>query len=57
MEVCLRQTLPVIEHYAARGVLQRVDGDQPIEAVRAQLRAAAESVSLPSQSSPSFVAA
>ena len=40
VDVYLRETLPVIEHYAARGVLDRVDGDQPIEVVRAHMRIA-----------------
>jgi adenylate kinase len=35
--VYLRDTLPVIEHYAARGVLQRVDGDRPIADVQGAL--------------------
>lgn len=34
VEVYLRETLPVIEHYAERGVLQRLDGDRPIAEVR-----------------------
>ncbi len=32
--VYVRDTLPVIEHYAAAGVLRRVDGDQSIEDVK-----------------------
>jgi adenylate kinase len=32
--VYMRDTLPVIEYYAAVGVLRRVDGDQSIEEVR-----------------------
>jgi adenylate kinase len=35
--VYLRDTLPVVEHYAERGMLRRVDGNQPIEVVRAEL--------------------
>jgi adenylate kinase len=35
--VYLRDTLPLVDRYAARGLLRRVDGDQPIEAVRASL--------------------
>lgn len=35
VEVYLRETLPVIEYYAERGVLQRIDGDRPIAEVRA----------------------
>jgi adenylate kinase len=38
--VYLRDTLPVVERYAAQGVLQRVDGNQSIEAVKAALRQA-----------------
>ena len=38
--VYLRDTLPVIEGYEARGVLKRIDGDQSIEAVKHALRAA-----------------
>jgi len=41
-----RETTPVIEHYAARGVLHRVDGDRSIEEVRADLLATLESGSL-----------
>ena len=41
--VYLRDTLPVVERYERQGILRRVDGDQPIEAVRAALlRAVAE---------------
>jgi adenylate kinase len=41
--VYLRDTLPVVERYERQGMLRRVDGDQPIEAVRAALlRAVAE---------------
>lgn len=40
VEVYLRETLPVIEHYAAHGGLHRVDGDRGIETVRAALCAA-----------------
>ena len=35
--VYLRDTLPVVEHYSAQRVLQRVDGNQSIEAVKAVL--------------------
>lgn len=38
--VYLRDTLPVVEHYAQQGVLQRVDGNQSIQAVKADLRQA-----------------
>ena len=40
VEVYLRETLPVIEHYEAHGGLHRVDGDRPIQVVRAGLCAA-----------------
>jgi adenylate kinase len=38
--VYLRDTLPVIEHYASLGVLHRVDGKRSIEEVRRDLLAA-----------------
>jgi adenylate kinase len=38
--VYLRDTLPVIERYEQRGLLRRIDGNQPIESVRAALAAA-----------------
>jgi adenylate kinase len=38
--VYLRDTLPVVEHYQARGVLRRVDGDRPIAEVQRALLAA-----------------
>jgi adenylate kinase len=37
VEVYLRETLPVIEHYERRGVVRSVDGDRPIELVRTSL--------------------
>lgn len=37
LDVYLRQTLPVIDHYAARGVLVRIDGSRDIAQVRASL--------------------
>lgn len=40
VEVYLRETVPVIEHYTARGGLHRVNGDRAIEQVRAGLCAA-----------------
>ena len=46
--VYLRDTLPVIERYAARGVLQRVDGNQSIDAVKsALLNAISEDEAIP----------
>jgi adenylate kinase len=35
--VYLRDTLPVVEHYARKGILQRIDGNQSIETVKAAL--------------------
>jgi adenylate kinase len=40
VEVYLRETMPVIEHYGTQGLLHRVDGDRSIESVRAGLCAA-----------------
>jgi len=40
LEVYWKQTSPLIDYYRAQGVLVDVDGDQPIEAVQAELRAA-----------------
>jgi adenylate kinase len=37
VEVYVRETLPVIEHYARRGLQVRVDGNRSIEAVRVTL--------------------
>lgn len=37
VKVYLRDTLPVVERYEAQGVLQRIDGNQSIEAVKAAL--------------------
>jgi adenylate kinase len=37
VEVYLRETLPVVEHYRARGVLHAIDGDRSIDAVRMRL--------------------
>jgi adenylate kinase len=38
--VYLRDTLPVVERYAAKHILQRVNGNQSIDAVKAALRQA-----------------
>jgi adenylate kinase len=35
--VYLRDTLPVVERYSARGILKHIDGNQPIETVKAEL--------------------
>jgi adenylate kinase len=40
--VYLRDTMPVVEHYRAAGVLHRVDGDRPIDDVKGELLAALE---------------
>jgi hypothetical protein len=40
VEVYLRETMPVVEHYETYGVLRRVNGDRSIELVRAGLCAA-----------------
>ena len=46
--VYLRDTLPVVEHYAQQGILQRVDGNQPIAAVQtALLRAIGNEPAIP----------
>jgi adenylate kinase len=37
IEVYLRETLPVVEHYTRLGALHRVDGDRPIEIISAEL--------------------
>ncbi len=41
VSVYFEQTVPVVEYYAARGVLRRVDGDRAIAAVRTDLLRAA----------------
>jgi adenylate kinase len=38
--VYLRDTLPVVERYEGQGILQHLDGNQPIEVVKAALRQA-----------------
>ena len=37
VNVYLRDTLPVVQRYAERGLLQRLDGNQPIDIVKAAL--------------------
>ena len=37
IEVYLRETLPVVEHYAQRGLVAQIDGSRPIAAVRVTL--------------------
>jgi adenylate kinase len=43
LKVYLEQTSPLIETYRSQGVLVEIDGDQPIDAVTADLRAAVPS--------------
>jgi adenylate kinase len=38
--VYLRDTLPVVKRYEEQGILQHIDGNQPISVVKAALRAA-----------------
>ena len=38
VNVYLRDTLPVVERYDEMGILQRIDGNQPIDVVRRTLR-------------------
>jgi adenylate kinase len=38
--VYMRDTLPVVERYECKGLLQRINGDQSIDAVRSDLRRA-----------------
>jgi adenylate kinase len=38
VNVYLRETLPVVDCYAQRGILRRINGNRPISAVRAALR-------------------
>ncbi len=40
LDVYAEQTLPVVEHYRRKGVLVEIDGDQSVEAVQRDLRAA-----------------
>jgi adenylate kinase len=47
VEVYLRDTLPVVEHYKQLGLLRRIDGNQPIEVVRIALRTAIETTAAP----------
>jgi adenylate kinase len=42
LEVYERQTAPLLEHYKNRGLLVHVAGEGPIDAIRATIRAAAE---------------
>jgi len=44
LEVYWEQTSPLVDYYRRRGVLVEVNGDQPIDAVTADLRAAVSSV-------------
>ena len=40
LEVYWEQTSPLIDYYRAKGILAEINGDQPIDAVAAELRAA-----------------
>ena len=44
LEVYWEQTSPLVDYYRRRGVLVEINGDQPIDAVTADLRAAVSSV-------------
>jgi adenylate kinase len=37
IRVYLKQTLPLVDYYDARGLLHRIDGDRPIDEIRAEL--------------------
>lgn len=37
ISVYLDQTMPVLEHYRSRGLVHRVDGDRPVDEIRADL--------------------
>jgi adenylate kinase len=37
IQVYLEQTLPLVDYYDARGLLHRIDGDRPIDEIRAEL--------------------
>lgn len=41
------QTAPVIDYYRARGILQTIDGLQPVDAVTAHLFKAIDGVDVP----------
>jgi adenylate kinase len=47
LQVYWGQTSPLIDYYRSRGVLVEIDGDQPIDAVTAGLRAAVARVGAP----------
>jgi adenylate kinase len=38
VRVYLTQTLPVVEHYDAQGILRRINGDRPVQEVFDDLR-------------------
>jgi adenylate kinase len=44
IDTYLETTQPLIEYYDAKGLLQRIDADQAIDAVRAEIEAVIESV-------------
>jgi adenylate kinase len=47
VNVYLRDTLPVVDYYARRGILQRIDGNQPIQTVKQALQRAIEDEAVP----------
>jgi adenylate kinase len=38
LDVYDKNTLPLIEYYAAKGLLRSIDGDRPVDAVFADVR-------------------
>jgi adenylate kinase len=47
VDVFLEELPPVLEHYAARGLLQRIDGTQPVERVHRQIMDVLQPAALP----------
>lgn len=43
IQVYLRDTLPVLEHYRHLGIVREIDGNQPIDSVKADILAALDS--------------
>jgi adenylate kinase len=50
VDVFLQELPPVLEHYAARGLLQRIDGTQPVERVHEQIIRALQAAVPPDRS-------
>jgi adenylate kinase len=42
LDIYFEQTAPLLAYYEGRGLLSRIDGDQPIDAVTAGIEAAIE---------------